>query len=874
MKKLRNMQKWLEKNRFYIIISLMIGCVVLISQAILKQYIDKNILQYLSMIDDNSWIVQIHLIVLVGLIYGYATMKSKSLYNSKILFPSRLIWLLLLLSIFSFFRIKYTSSYIWYGIGDCKMRYIDLAMLFLCVIEVVLLCCRIVVNCKGKDNTQLQTKKNFFMADLPYTEDGFNRKYYADSLWSIIWSTFTNQQVKNAAFTILLNEKYGSGKSSFFNILRKSINEQAYIIDFKPWLCSDETQMIDELIEQLIGANVIEEHKMLMNYANTLANHDSWVGVIGKIFTSTYSVSLNDQYDAIKEKMKLISKPIVVFVDDVDRLADKELMGLLKLIRNTADFPNMFYIIAADKQYLCSTILRTGINDASIYLQKFFNFEMIFPKDDKRNDELLKDTLKMVLSPYSIEEKGDNYINDFCNLKYMQFMIQTPRDIYRYCNMLAFDLEVFRNTDLRQKTNILKEIYYPNLMVLTLLRYTSDGIYKLLRDRDEYILTMQSYGQLYLHENYQDIIGKMYGIEEVVESVLNEKIQTKRNVCKTIDEATTKILPEYDVLIASLLENLFPNSNNVSQYSIAKAGEYYKYFAGRCAKTEMTGAEVHNVIQLTHCEFHNRLVEIIQSRKYEHFKIKLLNYFLTKTKSADILHNLSYMWQYEKEMNSDTLINHSTLFEMKMQQYVYNIFFFRHDENSQTRKVVSNIMNGWINREPDLEFVALLLSVLIHRKNDEIILLSRITLYICCDQLVNRFVEEQISKDPFAQRVVEQYYSFGMLTHQHWYSKLQKYIKDSSLEDQMKWIYNIIINEKNIWRWNNNLIKGINSIYGSTLDSYFALLGISIPQNLKNSMENLNLGISVEEQKNNLFIQFLISCRRKSNRYPTFSTIN
>ena len=145
------------------------------------------------------------------------------------------------------------------------------------------------------------------MADLPYTEDGFNRKYYADSLWSIIWSTFTNQQVKNAAFTILLNEKYGSGKSSFFNILRKSINEQAYIIDFKPWLCSDETQMIDELIEQLIGANVIEEHKMLMNYANTLANHDSWVGVIGKIFTSTYSVSLNDQYDAIKEKMKLIS---------------------------------------------------------------------------------------------------------------------------------------------------------------------------------------------------------------------------------------------------------------------------------------------------------------------------------------------------------------------------------------------------------------------------------------------------------------------------------------------------------------------------------------------------------------------------------------
>lgn len=210
------MQKWLEKNRFHIIISLMIGCVVLISQAIIKQYIDETILPYLSMIDDNSWFVQIHLIVLIGSIYGYAAIKSKS--RSKVLFPSRLIWLLLLLLIFSFFRIKYTSSYIWYGIGDSKMRYIDLAMLFLCVIEVVLLCYRIGVNCKGKDNTQLQTIKNCFMADLPSTEDGFNRKYYADSLWSLILSTFIKKHVVNAAFTILLNEKYGSGKSSFFGL--------------------------------------------------------------------------------------------------------------------------------------------------------------------------------------------------------------------------------------------------------------------------------------------------------------------------------------------------------------------------------------------------------------------------------------------------------------------------------------------------------------------------------------------------------------------------------------------------------------------------------------------------------------------------------
>lgn len=814
------------------------------------------------MIADNSWLVQINLLALVILIYAYAVMRSKTLYRSSVLFPSRIIWLLLLLFIFSYFRIKYTSSYIWYGIGDCKMRYIDVTMLLLCIIEVFLGIRRVRISSKNNSDSQSQKIKNYFIADVPSEEDGFNRKYYADSLWSLIWSTFTAKQVKNAAFTILLNEKYGSGKSSFFYVLRKSIEKQAYIIDFKPWLCSNEIQMINELIEQLISADVIEDNKMLLNYANTVANHDSWVGIISKMFTSTYSASLNNQYDAIKEKMKMISKPIVVFVDDVDRLADKELMGLLKLIRNTADFPNMFYVIAADKQYLCSTILRAGVKEASIYLQKFFNFEMTFPKDDNRNDELLKDTLKIVLSPYNLEKKGDNYINDFCNLKYMQFMLQTPRDIYRYCNMLTFDLELFKKNDLTYGTHLLNELHYPDLMVLTLLHYVTADIYKLLRDRDEYILTMKSNNRLHLNENYQDIIGKMYGTEEIVEVIVDKNIQKKRNLCKTIDEATMRTLPETDILIASLLERLFPNRNNVSQYSIALVGEYYKYFAGRCAKTEMTGAEVHNLISLTHNAFESKICEIIKNKKYEHFKVKLSNYFLNETISTiNILYNLSCIWQYEKEMNSDKLINHSTLFEMKMQQYVYNIFFFRYDENSQTRKVVSNIMKGWINREPDLEFVALLLNILIHRTYDEIIL-SKDILHFCCNNIVNRFIEEQISKDPFALRVVEQYYSFGMLTHQHWYSKLQKYIKDSSLEDQMKWIYNIIIKEKNIWRWNNNLIKGINSIYGSNLDSYFALLGISIPENLKNSMENLNLGISVEEQKNNPFIQILISYRR------------
>ena len=57
--------------------------------------------------------------------------------------------------------------------------------------------------------------------------------------------------------------------------------------------------------------------------------------------------SIEGQYESIKKELKSIGQPILVIVDDVDRLQSDELMTLIKLLRNTADFPNIFYLVAA-----------------------------------------------------------------------------------------------------------------------------------------------------------------------------------------------------------------------------------------------------------------------------------------------------------------------------------------------------------------------------------------------------------------------------------------------------------------------------------------------------------------------------------------------
>lgn len=81
--------------------------------------------------------------------------------------------------------------------------------------------------------------------------------------------------------------------------------------------------------------------------------------------------TLKSTHDLIKEELMNIDRPVIITIDDVDRLQSKELMMVLKIIRDTADFPNVFYIVAADNLHLRRMLNNMNIDDAETYLKKF-----------------------------------------------------------------------------------------------------------------------------------------------------------------------------------------------------------------------------------------------------------------------------------------------------------------------------------------------------------------------------------------------------------------------------------------------------------------------------------------------------------------------
>lgn len=840
----------------------LVGISILILHRICIDQFNQHILPLLSVVKNDSWVIQILMLLFVFFSYCWMSLKHNTFSQGIEIFPKRLIWIGLFGGLYLFFRIRYFNDYVCYGLEKLKLCYVDICLLAVGLIEIRFLLSRCYYR-RNKEN-HLETIVKSFFAENPTNNDGLLRRDYAECLVEKIVSSFNDNVAKDSSFTILLNEKYGTGKTSFFLVLKDVLaSKSTYLVDFKPWLCSDANQMAIELLEQMMDAGLPINNRIFFKYANALKNSDSLFGMVSKLIILSNSSSLAKQLEYIKQQMQQISKPMIVLVDDVDRLSQLELLELIKLIRNTIAFPNVFYIIAADKQYLSMMLSKLDIPDSDVFLQKFFNMEMNFPKDDTCVRNILHNNLKDLLSAY-LEKKPyvlgfdiDDYINDFFAIPNLFLMIQTPRDIYRYCNMLSFELDIL------QKNDLLYKIEYVDLMQLILLRYLSSDVYKLLRDRDECVLRMGRYldWQLQLNENYQDLVHKIHGVD--VEKIVNGVDQKRQTKCVTLHEAMVHSVPDKEELIVTLLERLFPSTTS-SCYSVSMCNkdEYFKYFSGRYACFEMTGAEAYNIIRKPKEEFQLAVANIQRDKKYTCFQRKFIS-FLSENKidNINILDNLAYLWSLTRANCGVNKIDVEDLFSLEMYRYMGWTFSWKEYSDTEFHKL-QHIFYEWISVNENLDFVALTLLFCREHKNDSIVFNDEM-LQNCIEIIINRFLYEKVANYGFESGVVDLYRVFGRLGYSLWYPRLQEYVEKSY--DVTPWVYNIIGKKNDVWKWNDRLIEGINSIYGGNLDGYFKRLGIKFEKELQSSMLEVRLDLSVDEQKDNQFVQLVINMHNKAN---------
>ncbi len=81
----------------------------------------------------------------------------------------------------------------------------------------------------------------------------------------------------------------------------------------------------------------------------------------------------------LKNLLKKVDKPILVVLDDIDRLSSPEIRDIFKLVRLTANFPNIIYILAFDRTRVENALSENGISGRA-YLEKILQVAYDLPE--------------------------------------------------------------------------------------------------------------------------------------------------------------------------------------------------------------------------------------------------------------------------------------------------------------------------------------------------------------------------------------------------------------------------------------------------------------------------------------------------------------
>lgn len=195
-------------------------------------------------------------------------------------------------------------------------------------------------------------------------EDELGRCEFAKSVGNAI----LNHESEDS-LVIGLQGKWGYGKTSIINMALENIKEITkegnlpIIIQFNPWLFSNQNQLIKKFFEEFIIAiedkNIVNK---LKSYVNKITPAIIGLAAIldperaqALLKTSEYidnSQSKEESLLSIKKDLdKLIKqkkRKILVIIDDIDRLSDFEIRQIFQLVKLIADFPQTIYLLSFD----------------------------------------------------------------------------------------------------------------------------------------------------------------------------------------------------------------------------------------------------------------------------------------------------------------------------------------------------------------------------------------------------------------------------------------------------------------------------------------------------------------------------------------------
>lgn len=187
----------------------------------------------------------------------------------------------------------------------------------------------------------------------------------------------------------------------------------------------------------------------------------------------------NVAFAEVAEELRQLRTPILIVVDDIDRLQPAELLDLLKVVRLLGRFPGVDFLLAYDEQTLVETLqdpTRGQVSSARAraFMEKIVQYPLSMPPLlTGKIVNMLDAGLTEIVTPERVETSFDKSRFGRIVLTTMPAQLTTPRAIERF---LAQVREQFRVHDLDEINDV-------DLILATFLRVQFPELFARLQRR-------------------------------------------------------------------------------------------------------------------------------------------------------------------------------------------------------------------------------------------------------------------------------------------------------------------------------------------------------------------------------------------------------
>ena len=276
--------------------------------------------------------------------------------------------------------------------------------------------------------------------------DELRRQHFADAIAAQLVALEDDERI-----VIALEGPWGSGKTWLLERVAEKLDRQV-VVRFNPWLVGHADDLVERFLDELVTALVVGDQ--LQKVGRALLKYKSVIVKAGAVLDPTGVVTrAGDALDAfvgrqtvfdakasVASELVAAKRPVVVFIDDIDRLQPDEIREVMRLVRVVGDLPAVRYVLAYEPGRVALAVGDGDVGRGRDYLQKMVELAVPMPAPD--HDDLGDMCARMLLALPGMAELEDAQRNRLLNRCVFPF-ISTPREVERIVAQARFDSTVY-----------------------------------------------------------------------------------------------------------------------------------------------------------------------------------------------------------------------------------------------------------------------------------------------------------------------------------------------------------------------------------------------------------------------------------------------